>query len=74
HRGWFWVRRVGGGDAREGGRPLVAAHQDSDSLMVFRIEGATGKLTPVGVCGSFLGREGAAVRGRGGPAPGCGWC
>ncbi|MBZ2178592.1 MAG: beta-propeller fold lactonase family protein, partial [Acidobacteria bacterium] len=42
------MRRVGAGDAREGGRPLVAAHQDSDSLMVFRIEGATGTLTPVG--------------------------
>ncbi|MBZ2177687.1 MAG: beta-propeller fold lactonase family protein [Acidobacteria bacterium] len=54
------MRRVGGGDAGEGGRPLVAAHQDSDSLMVFRIEGATGKLTPVGrpvpvpVCVKFL--------------------
>ena len=56
------MRRVGAGDAWEGCRPLVVAHQDSDSLMVFRIEGATGKLTPVGrpvpaqvpVCETFL--------------------
>ena len=54
------MRRVGAGDERERGRPLEAAHQDSDSLMVFRIVGATGKLTPVGwpvpvpVCVKFL--------------------